>query len=271
MVPVRDFSGLTSWAWAFAKAAAIVPMVSLERCMAAALYVKEIEADGTRLRTFGADAVTDRFLGILWHQRFQLRLRALVVEKGLPGIAEQTGKFRPRIRGAHIYNPNSLDPWLRRFDGKEARGFAVLDTPPELPLSSHNKVLIERIGMGGDLNPFAAAGNHREDSTSGRNHPHIVLQLRHIFFGRNLFRERQGQHELGLEHRAGRFDAAVQRGRHPAQRRMTDLPLNVSEDLTSVGLIPAPVQVLSRDAKLDNEIVGKVLRLDLAPLLAPKP
>jgi hypothetical protein len=25
-----------------------------------------------------------------------------------------------------------------------------------------NKVLVERIGMGLDLNPFAAAGNHRE-------------------------------------------------------------------------------------------------------------
>src|SRR5262249_14031189 len=227
MVPVRDFSGLTSWAWAFAKAAAIVPMVSLERCMAAALYVKEIEADGTRLRTFGADAVTDRFLGILWHQRFQLRLRALVVEKGLPGIAEQTGKFRPRIRGAHIYNPNSLDPWLRRFDGKEARGFAVLDTPPELPLSSHNKVLIERIGMGGDLNPFAAAGNHGKDSTSGRDHPHIMLQLRHVFLGRGFFRERPRQHELTLEDRVTALDPAVESCHHPAQRRVPDPFLNI--------------------------------------------
>ena len=33
MVATDDFSGLTSCAWALAKAAAIVPMVSLERCM----------------------------------------------------------------------------------------------------------------------------------------------------------------------------------------------------------------------------------------------
>jgi hypothetical protein len=30
-VPTSDFSGLTSWAWALASAAAIVPIVSLER------------------------------------------------------------------------------------------------------------------------------------------------------------------------------------------------------------------------------------------------
>jgi hypothetical protein len=39
-------------------------------------------------------------------------------------------------------------------------------------------MLVERIGMGGDLDPFAAAGDHREDSTSRCHHPHIVLQLR---------------------------------------------------------------------------------------------
>src|SRR5437764_11291738 len=33
IVPTSDFSGLISWAWALARAAAIVPIVSLERCM----------------------------------------------------------------------------------------------------------------------------------------------------------------------------------------------------------------------------------------------
>ena len=32
------------------------------------------------------------------------------------------------------------------------------------------------------------------------------------FFGRGLFRERPGQHEFGLEHRAGIFNAAVESG-----------------------------------------------------------
>jgi hypothetical protein len=50
-----------------------------------------------------------------------------------------------------------LDPWSRRLDPEEARGLATLDTAPELPLGSNDKVLIERIGVGGDLHPFAAA------------------------------------------------------------------------------------------------------------------
>ena len=35
--------------------------------------------------------------------------------------------------------------------------------------------------------------------------------------------------------------------------------------------IPAPVQVLGREAELDDEVAGEVLRLDLAPLLPPEP
>ena len=35
--------------------------------------------------------------------------------------------------------------------------------------------------------------------------------------------------------------------------------------------IPAPVQVLGRQAELDDEVAREVLRLDLAALLAPEP
>jgi hypothetical protein len=35
---------------------------------------------------------------------------------------------------------------------------------------------------------------------------------------------------------------------------MPDLALDVGKDLAGVGLIPASVQVLSRNAKLDDEI-----------------
>ena len=52
---------------------------------------------------------------------------------------------------------------------------------------------------------------------------------------------------------------------------MPDLPLHIRKHLTSVGLIPAPVQLLSRKTKLDNEIAGQVFRLDPAALFAPKP
>ena len=51
---------------------------------------------------------------------------------------------------------------------------------------------------------------------------------------------------------------------------MLDLPLNIAKNLTSIGLIPAPVQLLSGEAKLDDEIARKVLRLDLAPLFPPE-
>jgi hypothetical protein len=35
---------------------------------------------------------------------------------------------------------------------------------------------------------------------------------------------------------------------------MPDSPLNISNYLTAIGLIPAPVKVLSHHAELDNEI-----------------
>ena len=42
--------------------------------------------------------------------------------------------------------------------------------------------------------------------------------------------------------------------RHPAQRRMPDALLYVGEHLIGIGLIPAPVQILGREAELDDEI-----------------
>src|SRR5215470_290444 len=87
IVPTSDFSGLTSCAWALARAAAIVPIVSLDRCTAN-LRFEEIETDGARLRTLRANAMADRFLGILRHERLQLGFRALMVQKGLPGASE---------------------------------------------------------------------------------------------------------------------------------------------------------------------------------------
>src|SRR6516164_8529446 len=53
---------------------------------------------------------------------------------------------------------------FRRLNPNEARGLAAFDTAPELALGCNDQVLIERIGMGSDLDPFAAAGDHREDS-----------------------------------------------------------------------------------------------------------
>jgi hypothetical protein len=46
-------------------------------------------------------------------------------------------------------------------------------------------------------------------------------------------------------------------------------PLDVLDRLASVSLVPTPVEVLGHGAKLDDKVVGKILRLDLAALLLP--
>src|SRR5277367_2552710 len=120
MVAVSDFSGLASSACAFASAAAIAPIVSLDPCMAR-LHVEKIEADRARLGAFGANDVSRGFLGILGHQPFQLRLGALVFEEGGAGRAEQAGDFGPGIGFAHVDDPNCLDPRRGWFDAVRAR------------------------------------------------------------------------------------------------------------------------------------------------------
>ena len=42
-------------------------------------------------------------------------------------------------------------------------------------------------------------------------------------------------------------------------------------DLPGIELVPAPVQILGDGPKLDNEVPGQVLRLDLASFLPPQP
>ena len=101
--------------------------------------------------------------------------------------------------------------------------------------------------------------------------PHVVLQLGHVLFGRRFLRERPGQHELGLEHRAGALDHAVEGRRHPALDRVKHLPLHLGDDLAGIALVPVPVEVLGHGAELDDQVAREVLRLDLAALLPPEP
>src|ERR1035437_7039772 len=76
MVAIRDFSGLLSSPWALASAAAMAPMVSLERCMVR-LHLHHLKADRPRFGPFGAQAMSDRLLGVLRHQLFHVGLAAL--------------------------------------------------------------------------------------------------------------------------------------------------------------------------------------------------
>ena len=69
---------------------------------------------------------------------FELGLGLFVLEMGRPGPAKTRGEFRPGIRGAHVDDPDRLDPRLWRLDAEQARGLAALDAAPELPLGGHD-------------------------------------------------------------------------------------------------------------------------------------
>ena len=93
------------------------------------------------------------------------------------------------------------------------------------------------------------------DRRPGVGHPHVVLQLGHMLFRRRLFRERPGQHELGLEHGVEVVDEPVEGRRHPPFHRMLDPALDVGDGAPGVALVPGSVERLGGDAELDDEIV----------------
>src|SRR5665647_2717986 len=98
MVAMRDFSGLVSSPWALAKAPAMAPMVSLERCMVRLLHLHHLKADRAGFGPFGPQAMPDGLLGIFRHQLLQIGLGALMFHKGRSGAAEHRRKLCPAIR-----------------------------------------------------------------------------------------------------------------------------------------------------------------------------
>src|SRR5215813_4963455 len=201
MVATSDLSGLVSSACALASAAAMVPMDSLQRCMAA-LHAQDIKTHRTGLGSFGSYAMADRFLGVLGHKGLELRLGILMLEVSLARASKHARKFRPGIGCAHVDDAHRFDPRAGRLDSKQSRWLAILDAAPEFFLGREQEVLVERIGWDGDLHPFAAAGDNREHRRPGVHDPHIVLELWHVFFGCEDLRKRPGQHELGFEYSA---------------------------------------------------------------------
>src|SRR6516225_3029424 len=113
MVAVRDFSGLTSSAWALAKAEANAATDSLDRGMAG-LALQHIKAYRPRFRALCFHAVPDGLPGILWHQCFELAFGPFVVEKGASGVAEERGKLGPGVGRAHIDDADGLSSRTRR-------------------------------------------------------------------------------------------------------------------------------------------------------------
>ena len=125
--------------------------------------VEQVKTDGARLRALGADAVTEGLLRLFGHEGLELSLRPFVLLMGFASPREDRGKLGPGVRGRHIDDPHGLDARLWRIDPEQGWVLTILDAPPELALGGDDQVLIERIGVGGDLDPFAAAGYYRED------------------------------------------------------------------------------------------------------------
>src|SRR5262249_8052755 len=90
-------------------------------------------------------------------------------------------------------------------------------------------------------------------------------------FSRDLLRKRPGQHELGLEDGAGLLNHSVEGRRYPADHWVLDPLLHLRNDVPGIALEPMSIEGLGHEAKLDDEIVGEVLRLGLAAFLAPQP
>src|SRR6185437_4151007 len=187
MVAVSDFSGLESSPCALARAAAMAPMVSLERCIGS---LPEIEVDGAGFRAFGLETMAGGLPGVLRHQFLQAGLGLLMFLVRGPGPPIAGGKFGPAVGAAHVDDLDGFQPGPWRLDAKQFWGVAVLDTAPELLLRGDQKMLVQRIGMDRDLDPLATAGDDRQHRSAGIGDKHIVLQLRHMLFGRALFRER---------------------------------------------------------------------------------
>ena len=74
----------------------------------------------------------DGLLGVLRHQGLELALGPLMVEKGIPGVAEERGELRPGIRRAHIDDADGLDAGPRRLGIDQVGCFARLHAAPEL-------------------------------------------------------------------------------------------------------------------------------------------
>src|SRR5215831_1354716 len=130
MVATSDFSGLVSSACALASAAAMVPMVSLERCMAA-LYAQDIKGHRTGLGSSGSKTMADRLLGVLGYKGLELCLGILMLEVSLARAPEHARELRPGIGCTHVDDAHRFDPRAGRLESKQSRGLTILNAAPE--------------------------------------------------------------------------------------------------------------------------------------------
>ena len=79
-------------------------------------------------------------------------------------------------------------------------------------------MLVERVSMGLDLDPLAAAGDRRRYRGLGNVIPRILLQLRHVLLrGPASSESDHEQHGFGFEHRAAFLDPPVESRPDPTE------------------------------------------------------
>src|SRR6202035_4690259 len=114
MVAVSDFSGLTSCACAFARAAARAATDSLD-CCTAGVRIEHIKADSTGFRALCPHPMPDRLPCVFWNEVLELAFSPLMLEKCRARVAEHGGELRPGIRGVHVDDADGLNARARRL------------------------------------------------------------------------------------------------------------------------------------------------------------
>src|ERR1700722_12895245 len=155
MVATSDFSGLMSSTCARARAAAKLPIESLDCCMPI-LSFQQLKGDGAGFGARGAHTMADGLLRVLRYEAFQFCPGALVFEKCRVSSSKGAGEFRPGIRCAHVDDADR-NTRLRRLATEQARGFTAFHAAPELPLGCDDEVLVEGIRVRFDLDPLTPA------------------------------------------------------------------------------------------------------------------
>src|SRR5258708_7164251 len=84
----------------------------VERGIARMRY-EDGEAHRARSGALPSHPMPDCLPGVLRHQGLELTFCPLMVEEGLPRVAEQGGELGPGVRSAHVHNTDGLDPWPR--------------------------------------------------------------------------------------------------------------------------------------------------------------
>ena len=79
-----------------------------------------------------------------------------------------------------------------------------------------------------------------------------------------------GSMNLASNTASGPLHDAVEGRRHPRNGRMLDAALDVGNAPAGIALVPGAIELLGCGPELHDEVAGQVLRLGLAPLLAPQ-